>query len=108
MEGETARTDAALDDAIRTNPHVVDYLLDLDSIPFDRPPHFTLGSRDEAAYVAAELADACDATAGFESWLRSLPTPRRARSRTSKPNPTRRAYVVVGQLCGARVESYKA
>jgi hypothetical protein len=24
------------------------------------------------------------------------------------PNPTRRAHVVVGQLCGARVESYKA
>lgn len=89
-EGETARTRTALEDAVRTNPHVIKYLVDPDSIPFDRPPHFTLGSKDEAAYVADELADACNATAGFESWLRSLPTPRRARSRTSR-RPTGRA-----------------
>ena len=90
MGGATARTRAALGDAVKTNPHVIKYLLDLDSIPFDRPPHFTLGSKDEAAYVADELGDACEATAGLESWLRSQAIARRARSRTSK-RPNRRS-----------------
>jgi tetratricopeptide (TPR) repeat protein len=90
LDGATARTRAALDDAVRTNPHVINYLLDLESIPFDRPPHFRLGSKEEAAYVADDLGDACEATAGLPSWLRSQAIVRRGRSRTSK-RPNRRS-----------------
>ena len=62
-------TRAALDAAIQANPYVVSYLLDPDSIPFDRPPHFALRSREEAAYVAETLADAFAATDGALEWL---------------------------------------
>jgi hypothetical protein len=56
---------------IRANPYVVHYLLDPDSIPFDRPPHFALCSREEAAYVAETLTDAFAATEGALEWLRA-------------------------------------
>jgi hypothetical protein len=48
---------------------VVPYLLDLEPLPFDRPPHFALRSREEAAYVAETLADAFAATDGALAWL---------------------------------------
>jgi tetratricopeptide (TPR) repeat protein len=67
--GDTVRTREAFDAAIRANPFVVPYLLDHDSIPFDRPPHFALRSREEAAYVADTLADAFAATHGALEWL---------------------------------------
>ena len=60
---------AAFDAAFQANPYVVSYLLDPDSIPFDRPPHFALRSRQEAAYVAETLADAFAATEGALEWL---------------------------------------
>ena len=64
-----ARTREAFDTAVRANPYVVAYLLDPDSIPFNRPPHFALRSREEAAYVAETLADAFAATDGALEWL---------------------------------------
>jgi tetratricopeptide (TPR) repeat protein len=67
--GDSARTREAFDAAIRANPFVVRYLLDPDSIPFTRPPHFALRSREEAAYVAETLADAFAATDGALAWL---------------------------------------
>ena len=48
-DGDTPRTHAALGAARRVNPHVVKYLVNPDSVPFERPPHFALGSKDEAA-----------------------------------------------------------
>jgi tetratricopeptide (TPR) repeat protein len=62
-------TRAAFEAAIQANPYVVPYLLDPDSIPFDRPPYFALRSREEAAYVAETLADAFAATDGARDWL---------------------------------------
>jgi len=62
-------TREAFDAAIQANPYVVSYLLDPDSIPFDRPPHFALHSREEAAYVAETLADVFAATDGAREWL---------------------------------------
>jgi tetratricopeptide (TPR) repeat protein len=53
----------------RRYTRVVPYLLDHDSIPFDRPPHFALRSREEAAYVADTLADAFAETRGALEWL---------------------------------------
>lgn len=76
-EGDTTRTRAALAAARRVNPHVVRYLLDPDSLPPERPPHFALGSRDEAAYVAQELGAAYAVTAGATSWLRAPARTRR-------------------------------
>jgi tetratricopeptide (TPR) repeat protein len=73
VEGDTARTRATFDAAIRANPYVVPYLLDPDALPFDRPPHFALGSREEAAYVAESLADAFAATDGALEWLAAQP-----------------------------------
>lgn len=68
--GDTPGTQASLDEAIRANPHVVKYLLKPESLPELRPPHFALGSKDEAAYVADELIDAFETTAGALPWLR--------------------------------------
>ena len=84
VDGGTAGTRAAFDAAIQANPYVMSYLLDPDSIPFDRPPHFALRSREEAAYVAETLADAFAATDGALEWLatqtrRSPSRPRRGR-----------------------------
>lgn len=84
VEGDTARTRAALDDAVSANAHVIKYLLDPDAIPFQRPPHFALGSKEEAAYVADELDDAYEITPHMRDWLRSQTKNRRLRSRTSK------------------------
>jgi tetratricopeptide (TPR) repeat protein len=64
-----SETRAVFDAAVQANPYVVSYLLDPDSIPFDRPPHFALHSREEAAYVAETLADAFAATDGALEWL---------------------------------------
>jgi tetratricopeptide (TPR) repeat protein len=69
VDGPTARTHAATEAAIHANPYVVSYLLAPDSIPFDRPPHFALRSREEAAYVAETLGDAFAATDGALEWL---------------------------------------
>lgn len=79
-DGDTARTRAALDRARRVNAHVVKYLVNPDSVPFERPPHFALGSKEEAAYVAEELSPAYSTTAGATSWLRSQTRKHRRRS----------------------------
>jgi tetratricopeptide (TPR) repeat protein len=76
-DGDTARARAALDAARRVNPHVVKYLINPDSVPFDRPPHFSIGSKDEAAYVVEQLGPAYSTTAGATSWLRSQTRKRR-------------------------------
>jgi hypothetical protein len=71
-EGDKARTRGALAAARRVNPHVVRYLVNPDLLPFERPPQFALGSKDEAAYVAEELGADYSATADATSWLRTL------------------------------------
>jgi tetratricopeptide (TPR) repeat protein len=87
-EGDTPPTRAALDDAVAANPHVIKYLLDPDSAPVDRPAHYALGSKEEAAYVANELGEAYAATSGLQEWLRSQARTLRVRSRSAKrPNP---------------------
>jgi hypothetical protein len=76
-EGDTTRTRAALDAARRVNPHVMRYLVNPDSLPFERPSHFALGSKDEAAYAAEELGAAYSVTADATSWLRAQARKRR-------------------------------
>jgi tetratricopeptide (TPR) repeat protein len=92
-EGDTARARATLDDAIRINAHVVEYLFDPDSLPLHRPPHFALGSREEAAYAAEALVEAYESTSGVMSWLRERRPKRRGHSRgaTRRPRLGRRS-----------------
>ena len=71
VDGDSAGARAALRTALDLNPHVRRYLLDPESIPPDRPPHFTLGSREEAAYVAEGLFAAYDATRGALAWIQA-------------------------------------
>lgn len=86
VDGDTSRTREAFDSAVAANPHVVSYLLNPDSIPFGRPPYFTLGSREEAAYVADALVDAFAATDGALEWLttHAPPVPARPRRRRGR------------------------
>jgi tetratricopeptide (TPR) repeat protein len=72
IEGDGARARAALNNAIRVNPHVLRYLLDPAALPPNTPPHFALGSREEAAYVAEGLQAALDSTPGALSWLQAI------------------------------------
>jgi tetratricopeptide (TPR) repeat protein len=90
-EGDTPRTTAALDEAIRVNPHVVKYLLKPESLPEQRPPHFALGSKDEAAYAADELLDAFEATTGALPWLRLRASLVGGRGRTGSRVPKKRS-----------------
>ena len=89
-EGDTPSARTALAAALAANAHVVTYLLEPESMPFERPPHFALGSKEEAAYVAESLGDAYDATPGVRPWLLTQARNRRLRSRTSK-RTTRRS-----------------
>jgi tetratricopeptide (TPR) repeat protein len=89
-EGDTPSARTALDAALAANLHVVKYLLDPDALPVERPPHFALGSNEEAVYVAESLVDAYDATPGARPWLLTQVRSRRLRSRRSK-RPTRRS-----------------
>jgi tetratricopeptide (TPR) repeat protein len=84
-DGDTPRTKEALDEAIRANPHVVKYLLKPESLPEHRPPDFVPGSKDEAAYVADELIDAFESTAGALAWLRLRAGGVRGRAATRSP-----------------------
>ncbi|MGE5242991.1 MAG: DUF6930 domain-containing protein [Betaproteobacteria bacterium] len=89
-EGDTERARDVLATAVRANPHVVGYLLDSEAIPQIAPPHFALGSRDEAAFVAEHLAAAFDASPGAHAWIRRGARDRRgARGRRPKRSHTR-------------------
>jgi tetratricopeptide (TPR) repeat protein len=85
--GDSERARSALATAVRANPHVVRYLLDPDTIPPVAPPHFSLGSREEAAAVAEDLRPAFEVTPGALPWLHANRggTPRRrAQSRSGR------------------------
>lgn len=87
VEGDSDRSRTAMKNAVRVNPHVIRYLLDPDSIPPAAPPHFALGSKEEAAYVAEGLEAAFDVTPGALSWLRAVSDrldDRRGRRRRTK------------------------
>jgi hypothetical protein len=50
---------------------VLKYFVNPDSVPFERPPHFALGSKDKAECVGDELGPAYSTTAGATARLRS-------------------------------------
>jgi tetratricopeptide (TPR) repeat protein len=84
--GDGPQARQALDAAVRINPHVVHLLLQREDVPFELPGHYALGSPEEAAACATELADAWDATPGALSWLGRRVPPAIARGGTrSRP-----------------------
>lgn len=80
-EGDGALARSELTSAVRRNPRVIDYLLDPDSMAGVMAPHFTLGSKEEAAYAAEELYDAFEKTIGAFDWLRAQEPRLRTRSK---------------------------
>ena len=81
-QGDSADARSALQEARRTSPHVVRFLLDPEALPWADAPSFTLGSREEAAYAAGEFYDAFEKTSGALEWLgqrASDPSTRRKR-----------------------------
>jgi tetratricopeptide (TPR) repeat protein len=82
-EGASPAANAALADAVRVNPHVRTYLVAPDEMPMISPPHFALGSPEEAVCVAEELLTAYEDMPGAVAWLRSSPA-RAARPRARR------------------------
>ncbi len=93
-EGNTDPARAALAEAMHANPHVAEYLLDMESMPFSRPPYFALGSEEEAVVAAETLLPAFSDTPGAEAWLRQHASGGkrrgRGRGRASGKRPRRR------------------
>jgi tetratricopeptide (TPR) repeat protein len=80
-QGDSAATREAFAAAAAANQYAVKYLLDPESMLPSEAPSFTVGSRDEGAYVADMLFAAYEATNGALEWLEAQ-TPRRRRSRS--------------------------
>jgi tetratricopeptide (TPR) repeat protein len=86
-EGESENARRALGRAVRANAHVPKYLLGSARLP-ESPPHYRLGSDDEAVIVAEEQLPAWSTTPGALEWLRGQK--RRARKdRQAKRKPGR-------------------
>ena len=69
-QGDSTAAQEALQEATRSNRHVIGYLLDPGSMPWPAP-YFALGSKEEAAYAADALLDAYEQTNGALTWLQT-------------------------------------
>jgi len=69
LSGRSATACAELREAIRQNPHVVEWLLSDEEIP--QPSSYALGSPEEAAVCAEELRPAFQASPGALDWLKA-------------------------------------
>jgi tetratricopeptide (TPR) repeat protein len=67
LSGRSAAADRELRDAIRTNLHVPELLGSEEPIP--QPPHYALGSFEEACVAVEELRPAYQATPGALDWI---------------------------------------
>jgi tetratricopeptide (TPR) repeat protein len=67
LSGRSAAADRELRDAIRTNLHVPELLCSEEPIP--QPPHYALGSFEEACVAVEELRPAYQATPGSLDWV---------------------------------------
>ena len=59
----------ALKYAVKTNPFVADLLLGTKRMPKTLPPHYSIGSKDEAVIYVAQNSDNWSATKGALQWL---------------------------------------
>jgi tetratricopeptide (TPR) repeat protein len=67
LSGRSAAADRELRDAMRTNSHVPELLCSEEPIP--QPPHYALGSFEEACVAVEELRPAYQATPGSLDWV---------------------------------------
>lgn len=67
LSGKSAAARRELRVAFRTNPHVAELLVEDASLPM--PPHYALGSPEEAIVCVEELAPAFAETKGAVAWL---------------------------------------
>ncbi len=70
LHGASVESTRRLDAAIRSNSHVVKYLLDPDGLPDELPSSYGSGSEEEAILAADGLVEAWHATPGAVEWLR--------------------------------------
>ena len=89
-DGDTAPARVALDEAARGNPHVVPWMLQPEHMPIEQPPHFVLGSPEEALYCVAGLRHAWEKTPGALDWLRRRAPRAPASSRSGRRGSSRR------------------
>jgi tetratricopeptide (TPR) repeat protein len=67
--GATSGAAQALKAAIKHNPHVPDYLLGAKRLPKSMPPHYGLGSKDEAVLYVVNAVETWTSTKGSLIWL---------------------------------------
>jgi len=67
--GDNATSRKHLQHAFSVNPHVVQYLLDEEDLPFEMPTGYGLGSEEEAVLCADQLMDVWFDTPGATDWL---------------------------------------
>jgi len=67
LSGKSKAAQRELREALRTNPHVPELLLDEEDFPL--PPHYSPGSPEEAIICAEELRPAFAQTEGALDWL---------------------------------------
>jgi hypothetical protein len=84
-EGDSSGSRVALTRAIKSNPHVVDYLLAPETLPEDLPPYVTVGGRDDAASAAQALLPAFEETPGVLDWIDLHPRLRKRTARRARP-----------------------
>ncbi len=69
QEGPSAPAAKALKAAIKNNPHVPGLLLGAKRMPKTTPPHYSIGSKDEAVLYVLENGENWSATKGALQWL---------------------------------------
>jgi tetratricopeptide (TPR) repeat protein len=67
--GATSGATKALTAAIKKNPHVPAYLLGEKHLPNQTPPHYALGSKDEAILYVLSSLETWTSTKGALTWL---------------------------------------
>jgi hypothetical protein len=67
LGGRCAASKGELKTALRTNPHVLELLVSESPIP--EPPHYSLGSFEEACVAAQELRPVFRVTPGALDWV---------------------------------------
>ncbi|MBL8793133.1 MAG: tetratricopeptide repeat protein [Planctomycetia bacterium] len=87
-QGDQAAARQLLEEARRVNPYLLVYLLGDERMPMERPPHYSLGSREEAILWAATLLPAWRSTPGASAWLRAMVEPSRQPASPPPFNPS--------------------
>jgi tetratricopeptide (TPR) repeat protein len=72
QQGDTPESRKLLDVAKKDNSFVLEYLLDDEPLPMERPDHYGLGDRNEAIIYAADALKVWKSTPGAITWVRDV------------------------------------